>query len=130
MILEWLPIELRIYIFQYLNVSQKRQLGKIRDTRVMIKSYTGLRLVSKTFYLTENTSRCRFCSGRYQYHQPYVTKCYCCGHVMNSKNFIKSFKKALFINRVNMLGITGVNEKLNCQYDKIRKNLNVANMEE
>lgn len=129
MIFEWLPIELKIYIFQYLDIPLKKQSGKIRDTRVMIKSYTGLRLVSKNFYLAENTSRCRFCSGRYQYYQPNVTKCYCCGHVMNSKNFTKSFKKTLFKNRVNILGIIGVNEKLNCQYGKIRKNLNLDNIE-
>tara|TARA_B110000967_G_C18538291_1_gene389323 strand:- start:133 stop:534 length:402 start_codon:yes stop_codon:yes gene_type:complete len=117
--IEYLSIEIKLYIFQFLDVP-KKQMNKLRDNRTLIKSFSDLRLVSKNFYLIENTSRCRFCNGRYHYFQLYFTKCYCCGHIINSKNFIKGFKKILFKNRAKNIGISGVNHKLICQHNLIK----------
>ncbi len=118
--IEYLSIEIKLYIFQFLDVP-KKQMSKLRDNRVLIKSFSDLRLVSKNFYIIENTSRCRFCNGRYHYHHAYFTKCYCCGHVINSKNFIKGFKKILFKNIAKNIGIAGVDYKLVCQHKRINK---------
>lgn len=126
--IESLPAELMLLIFQFLDIPKVKQIGKVKNDRVIFKSYSSLRLVSTNFYLAENTSRCKFCSGRYNYFKKNVTKCYCCGHVINSKNFKTNFKEVLFNNRIKILGIRGLNHRLLCQYQTTKnKKLPVSN---
>ena len=114
--IQWLPMEIKLHILQFLDTPSKKQVANLQNRRIIFKSYSSIRLVSRSLYLAENTSRCRFCTGRYNYFKKNITKCYCCGHVINSKNFNDDFKKLLFNNRANILGKIGLNYKLFNQY--------------
>lgn len=110
--IEILPIELQLHIFQFLEVPKEKQKKKKNSFLLCYKAYSKIRLVSKTFYISETISRCRFCSGRYQYNITRHTKCGSCGHIINSKNFVKDFKKQQFLNRIKLLGKQGINDLL------------------
>jgi hypothetical protein len=128
--IEILPIELQLHIFQFLEVPKEKQKKKINSFLIYYKAYSKIRLVSKTFYIYETISRCRFCSGRYQYNIPRYTKCSNCGHVINSKNFVKDFGKIQFLKRTKLLGILGINDLLKSTSINIKRHVEKYKLEQ
>ena len=107
-VIDHLPIEICMYIFQFLEYSELYPIYRFSNiyyditgtisivekdkyyfhSKILIKKYQLYRLISKYFYYIDYNSCCNFCTGRYAFYKHSI-RCNNCGHVnvLNKESF-------------------------------------------